>query len=88
MKKTLLLAIFSIAGLAGAKNLEVKELKAETTEKAENKQVFIYNPISVTSSCGYTEFIEIGGSNISCLEVEIDRMEEECYAPITGWGYA
>jgi len=84
MKKLLLLTMFSITGLAGAKNLGVKE----NTEKLERKKVFFYNPIQIKSSCGYTEFIELGGSSISCIEVEIDRMEEECDAPVTGWGYA
>lgn len=53
------------------------------------KMMLIYDPIiPVTSSCGYTEYIDLGGSPISYLEVEINRMEEECNAPFEGSGYA
>jgi hypothetical protein len=87
MKKIILLVAFGAAGLAGAKNLEVKEAKNQQIQQ-ENEKAFFYLPVKVTSSCGYTEYIEMGGSSISCLEVEIDRMEEECDAPVDGWGYA
>ncbi len=83
MKKLLLVATLGVAGLMSAKGTEIKEVKTiKKTEKA------FYHPIKITSSCGYTEYIELRGSNISCIEVEIDRMEIECDAPITGWGYA
>ncbi|MDQ1097703.1 MULTISPECIES: hypothetical protein [Chryseobacterium] len=53
------------------------------------KMMLIYDPIiPITSSCGYTEYIDLAGSPISCLEVEINRMEEECAAPVEGSGYA
>ncbi|WP_288436182.1 hypothetical protein [uncultured Chryseobacterium sp.] len=86
MKKLLFVAAFGVAGLVSAKVTEVKEVKSEASEKTEAK-VF-YNPIKITSSCGYTEYIDLGGSSMSCIEVEIDRMEEECDSPFEGWGYA
>lgn len=86
MKKLLLVATLGVAGLMSAKGTEIKEIKEVKTIKKTEKA--FYHPIKVTSSCGYTEYIELGGSNISCIEVEMDRMEMECDAPITGWGYA
>lgn len=85
MKKIILFAAFGVVGLVSAKNTDAKDLK---TNLKESKSIIFYNPIRITSSCGYTEFIELHGSPISCIEVEINRMEEECYAPWEGWGYA
>lgn len=85
MKRIFLLAAFGVAGMLSAKNDKIKELK---TSQQESESVVFYDPIRITSSCGYTEFIELGGSPISCIEVEIDRMEEECYSPFESWGYA
>lgn len=71
--------------MLSAKDDKIKDLR---TSQQQSKSMFFYDPIRITSSCGYTEFIELGGSPISCIEVEIDRMEEECYSPFESWGYA
>lgn len=86
MKKMILLAAFTFAGLVNAKRTETKEVKGEAVKN--NVIKTFYFPIKVTSSCEYTEYIDVAGSDISCIEVEIDRMEMECDAPVTGWGYA
>ena len=82
MKKLLLVTTIGIAGVMSAKSVDTKEIKTENSSEA------IFYPVKLTSSCGYTEYIEIGNSDISCLEVEINRMEEECDAPIEAWAWA
>lgn len=85
MKKFFLLAAFGILGVLSAENTKVKAMQ---TSQKQSVSIFFYNPIRVTSSCGYTEFIDLGGSPIECLEVEMARMEEDCYSPFESWGYA
>ncbi|KMQ68030.1 hypothetical protein ACM39_09180 [Chryseobacterium sp. FH2] len=88
MKKVIFVATLCVAGLMNAKSNVQLEKDFDVSEKVQSfKLLMVYNPIKVTSSCGYTEFINLGGSSMSCLEVEIDRMEEECIAPFEGWGY-
>lgn len=86
--KKLLTVTFIVCGTISVFSATKKEVNVNEN-KIVCKMKLIYDPIiPVTSSCGYTEYIDLGGSPISCLEVEINRMEEECDAPVTGWGYA
>lgn len=86
MKKLLLVATIGIAGLMSAKSVEVKESKLESNLNSSEEA--IWYPVKITSSCGYTEYLELGNSDISCLEVEINRMEDDCDAPVEAWGWA
>ncbi|TDX92088.1 hypothetical protein [Chryseobacterium daecheongense] len=88
MKKISLIAALGVAGLMSAKN-SVETEKNLKVECLVGVKAIFYDPIiPITSSCGYTEYIDLAGSPISCIEVEINRMEEECDAPFEGWGYA
>ncbi|MFP3597088.1 hypothetical protein [Chryseobacterium sp. SIMBA_029] len=82
MKKMILLATVCVAGLVSAKSAEVKtetkEVNAVTTAK------FIYHSVTLTSSCGYTQTIEVGPNDtIDCFLTDLQQMEDECSAPFT-----
>lgn len=78
-----------VTSLMSAKNVaELKNTTANNESLVELTTVRYFDPIiPITSSCGYTEFIDLAGSSIECLEVELVRMEEECAAPFEDWGY-
>lgn len=91
MKKLIILATLGIAGLVSAKSADVKETKENVskTEKAlENKSKLdskleaFYHPITLTSSCGYVEVIEVSPEDDPfCFLVDAAQMEEFCDSP-------
>ncbi|WP_223600759.1 hypothetical protein [Chryseobacterium sp. GVT01B] len=82
MKKMILLATICVAGLVSAKSAEVK---AETKEvKATSAAMFYYHPITLTSSCGYTQTVDVGPNDApDCFLTDLQQMEDECSAPFT-----
>jgi hypothetical protein len=82
MKKIILLAAFGVAGLVSAKSTEIK---TETREvNTLSLAAFFYHPIKLTSSCGYTEFVEVGPNDApDCYLLDLQQMEDECAAPFT-----
>jgi hypothetical protein len=75
MKKIILLASFGVAGLVSAKsfNMEIK-----------NDLKIYYHPITLTSSCGYTQVVEVGPyDQPDCYLVDLQQMEDECAAPFS-----
>lgn len=67
------------------------EAKTEETVKSkESKTAVFYFPVTITSSCGYTETFEFtpGVDDPGCIDVEVRQMEEFCAAPVEGWGLA
>lgn len=82
MKKMILLATICIAGLVSAKSAEVR---TETKEiKASSAAMFYYHPITLTSSCGYTQTVEVGPNDApDCFLTDLQQMEDECSAPFT-----
>ncbi|WP_294234783.1 hypothetical protein [Chryseobacterium endophyticum] len=80
MKRIFLLAAFGVAGMMNA--------NISKGEKAESK--FFYNPIKLTSSCGYTQFVEVGPNDQQdCWMTDLQQMEEECASPFENpqYGY-
>ncbi|WP_294199515.1 hypothetical protein [uncultured Chryseobacterium sp.] len=80
MKRIFLLAAFGVAGMMNA--------NISKEEKAESK--FFYNPIKLTSSCGYTQFVEVGPNDQQdCWMTDLQQMEEECASPFENpqYGY-
>lgn len=74
MKKIILLAAFGVAGMMNA-NIS-KEVTAES-------KVF-YHPITLTSSCGYTQIVEVGPTDQpDCWVTDLQQMEDECSASFT-----
>lgn len=82
MKKMILLATVCVAGLVSAKSAEVK---TETKDvKATSTSMFFYHPITLTSSCGYTQTVEVGPNDApDCYLTDLQQMEDECSAPFT-----
>lgn len=78
----ILLATICVAGLVSAKSAEVK---AETKEvKATSAAMFYYHPITLTSSCGYTQTVDVGPNDApDCFLTDLQQMEDECSAPFT-----
>lgn len=60
MNKIILLAALGVAGLVSAKNAKIKEKKLVENEKSTKTKIF-FNPVRLQSSCGYVEFIDLGG---------------------------
>lgn len=79
MKKIVILAALGVAGVLSAKN----PILQKTSENVLNKKIIsAYHPITITSSCGYTEVIEVGPNDDPwCWTVDLNQMEEECAAP-------
>lgn len=78
MKKIVILAAFGVAGLVNAKNSADKEI----LKVSNNETKSAYHPITLTSSCGYTQIIEVGPKDDQwCWTVDLNQMEEECAAP-------
>lgn len=74
MKRIFLLAAFGFAGIVNANTS--REVTAES-------KVF-YHPITLTSSCGYTQIIEVGPMDQpDCWMTDAQQMEDECSAPFT-----
>jgi hypothetical protein len=70
MKRIILLAAFGAAGLVSANTSEVKEAKSS------------YYPITMTSSCGYTQTVDVGPNDQpDCFLTDLQQMEDECAAP-------
>ncbi|MBP1163761.1 MULTISPECIES: hypothetical protein [unclassified Chryseobacterium] len=82
MKKMILLATICVAGLVSAKSTEVR---TETKEvNASSAAMFFYHPITLTSSCGYTQTVEVGANDApDCYLTDLQQMEDECSAPFT-----
>ena len=82
MKKMILLATICAAGLVSAKSIEVR---TETKEvKASSAVMFYYHPITLTSSCGYTQTVDVGPNDSpDCFLTDLQQMEDECSAPFT-----
>ncbi|PKF74139.1 hypothetical protein [Chryseobacterium sp. PMSZPI] len=73
MKKVILLAAFGVTSILSA---------TEVNSKSDTKSK--YYPVTITSSCGYTQTFEVGPTDsIDCVVVESNQMEEECAAPFT-----
>lgn len=67
------------------------EAKTEKTVKSKELQaVVFYFPVTIKSSCGYTETFEFtpGVDDPGCIDVELRQMEEFCDALVEGWGLA
>lgn len=78
MKKIILLATFGVAGLVSAKSTEIM------TDTKKEIAVFFYHPITLTSSCGYSQVVEVGPNDApDCFLVDLQQMEDECAAPFT-----
>lgn len=85
MKRIILLAAFGAAGLVSANTSEVKE----TAEKVSNAQIksdakakSSYYPVTLTSSCGYTQTVDVGPNDQpDCFLTDLQQMEDECAAP-------
>jgi len=80
MKRIFLLAAFGVAGMVNA-NIS-KEMTGES-------KVF-YHPITLTSSCGYTQIVEVGPyDQPDCWMTDLQQMEEECASPFENpqYGY-
>lgn len=80
MKRIFLLAAFGVAGMVNA-NIS-KEMTAES-------KVF-YHPTTLTSSCGYTQIVEVGPyDQPDCWMTDLQQMEEECASPFENpqYGY-
>lgn len=74
MKRIFLLAAFGVAGMMNA--------NTSKEEGAESK-VF-YHPITLTSSCGYTQIVEVGPNDQpDCWMTDAQQMEDECASPFT-----
>ncbi|KQT24122.1 hypothetical protein ASG22_08890 [Chryseobacterium sp. Leaf405] len=72
MKKFIVMATLGVAGLVSA-NTSEKEVKAESK--------LIYHPITLTSSCGYTQIVNVGPNDqIDCYLTDLQQMEDECSA--------
>jgi hypothetical protein len=81
MKKLLLVVAFGAAGLVSAKNAEITN-EAKETEAIST--MFFYHPITLTSSCGYTQTVEVGPlDQPDCWMTDLQQMEDECSAPFT-----
>lgn len=88
MKRIILLAAFGAAGLVSANTSEMKEVKG-TLEKVPNIQIKTvskakssYYPITMTSSCGYTQTVEVGPNDQpDCWITDLNQMEEDCASP-------
>ncbi|WP_139423903.1 hypothetical protein [Chryseobacterium mulctrae] len=80
---SLLLGGFTLSFAAEAKT-------EETVKSKESKTAVFYFPVTITSSCGYTETFEFtpGVDDPGCIDVEVRQMEEFCAAPVEGWGLA
>jgi len=73
MKRIFLLAAFGVAGVLGAKTSNV-EVKSESK--------IYYHPIKLTSSCGYTQYVEVGPNDQpDCWLTDLQQMEDECASP-------
>lgn len=82
MKKIILVATLGVAGLVSAKSAEIKtetkEVKIVSTAK------FYYHPITLTSSCGYTQTVNVGPNDApDCYLTDLQQMEDECSAPFS-----
>lgn len=75
MKKMILLATLGVAGMMSANTSDVE---VKTTSK------IYYHPITLTSSCGYTQIVEVGPlDQPDCWLTDAQQMEDECAAPFT-----
>ena len=46
--------------------------------------MFFYHPITLTSSCGYTQTVDVGPNDApDCYLTDLQQMEDECSAPFT-----
>ncbi len=92
MKRTLLFSLLlggiglSYAAVHSAENLKLTTENEFTNESVEA----VYHPVKLTSSCGYTEYVEFNpaSDHLDCLLVELQAMEDWCSAPWEDWGYA
>jgi len=67
------------------------DTKTEEAAKSKKlKSTVFYFPVTITSSCGYTETFEFtpGVDDPGCIDVSVRQMEEFCAAPVEGWGLA
>lgn len=81
MKRIFLLAAFGIAGMMNA-NISITGVKAES-------KVY-YHPITLTSSCGYTQVVEVGPKDQQdCWMTDLQQMEDDCNSPFENpqYGY-
>lgn len=81
MKRIFLLAALAVAGTISA-HTSVAEVKAESK--------VIYNPIKITSSCGYTQYVTVGANDDPlCYLVDADQMKIDCDSPFENpqYGY-
>ncbi|SIT19784.1 hypothetical protein [Chryseobacterium gambrini] len=75
MKKIILLAAFGVAGMLSAKT---------SNKEGESKSKVFYHPIVLTSSCGYTQVVEVGPNDQpDCWMTDAQQMEDECASPFT-----
>lgn len=80
MKKVIFLGAFVAAGFVSAKNAETITEAKEVTSVAK----IYYHPITITSSCGYTQVIEVGPlDQQDCYLVDAQQMEDDCASPFT-----
>lgn len=75
MKRIFLVAAFGVAGMMNA-NISIIGVKAES-------KVY-YHPITLTSSCGYIQIVEVGPNDQpDCWMTDAQQMEDECISPFT-----
>ncbi|WP_294283778.1 hypothetical protein [uncultured Chryseobacterium sp.] len=74
MKRIFLLAAFGVAGI----------MNANTSKEVTVESKVFYHPITLTSSCGYTQVVEVGPNDQpDCWVTDLQQMEDECSAPFT-----
>lgn len=72
MKKFIVMATLGVAGMMNA-NTSTVEVEAESK--------LIYLPITLTSSCGYTQVVNVGPlDQQDCYLTDLQQMEDECAA--------
>lgn len=73
------------AGIINAKTTDVKEtVKSVSNIKSKNILKSTYHPITITSSCGYTQVIEVGPNDQpDCWMTDAQQMEDDCSSPFT-----
>lgn len=73
MKKFIAMAALGVAGM----------MSANTSDVEVNTELKIYyHPITLTSSCGYTQIVEVGPYGQSdCWMTDLQQMEDECASP-------
>lgn len=80
MKRIFLLAAFGVAGM----------MNAHTSKEVTIESKVFYHPIVLTSSCGYTQVVEVGPKDQQdCWMTDLQQMEDDCNSPFENpqYGY-